>query len=43
MLLVEGSSKMEHFAHLSNQVFLVPNLGNAKHMRVIFFLKTFKI
>ena len=43
MLLVEGSSKMEPFTHLSNQVFLVPDLGNTKPLRVIFFFKTFKI
>ena len=43
MFIVEGSSEMEPFRHLSIQIFLVPNLGNTKPMKVIFFSKMFKI
>ena len=41
-LLVEASSELELFRHLSNQVFRVPNFGNTKALRVIFFFKISK-
>ena len=43
MLLDEGSSEMGLFRHLSDYVFVVPNIGNGKSMRVIFFSKCLKL
>ena len=43
MLLFEGSSETGLFRRLSNHIFAVGNIGNAKAMKVIFFLKTLKI
>ena len=43
MLLVEGSSKMELFRHLSDHVFGGRNFRNTKSMRIIIFFKILKI
>ena len=43
VLLVEGSTETEIFRDFSRHVFGVRNFGNAESMRVIFFLKIFKI
>ena len=43
MLLVEGSSETEFFKHSSNYLFRVRNFRNTSRMRVVFFLKNFKI
>ena len=43
ILLVKEPSETELFRHLSDYVFRVRNLENAKSLRVIFFLKVFKI
>ena len=43
MLLVEGSSQTGLLRHLSDNFFAVRNFGNTKSIRVIFFLKLFKI
>ena len=42
-VLFEGFSEMWLFRHLSNYVFGARNFGNTKAIRLIFFLKTFKI
>ena len=42
MLLVEGSSEMGHFRHLSNQVFRSLKFKNTSAMSAILFLKMFK-
>ena len=42
MLLVEGSSEIGLFRHLSNHVFRVRNFGNTNAVRVIFFSKNSK-
>ena len=42
MLLVEGSSEIGLFRHLSNHVSGVDNFQNTKAMRVILFLKCLK-
>ena len=43
MLIVDVSSDMGLFTHLSNYVFRVRVFGNAKAVRVIFFFKMFNI
>ena len=43
VFLVEGSSNMWLFRHLSNYAFGVSNFGNTKAMRIIFSSKTFKV
>ena len=43
MLLVEGSSEMGLFRHLSDHVFRRPSVEELSAIRVIFFLKIFKI
>ena len=43
MLLVEGSSRMRLFTHFSKHVFWGPEVQNTSAMKVIFFLKMFKI
>ena len=43
MLLVEGSFRMWLFRHLSDHVFGVPNFGNRRSLRVIFFSKHWKL
>ena len=43
MLLAEGFSETGLFQHLSDHVFGAGNFGKTKSMRVMFFLKMFKI
>ena len=43
ILLLQASSEMEPFRHLSDYVFGVCNFENTKSMRVILFFKMFKI
>ena len=43
ILFVEGSSETRLFRHLCDNVFGVRNLENKKCIRIIFFLKMFKI
>ena len=42
ILLLEASSEIGHFRHLSDYVFGVRNFENIKPMRVSFLLKIFK-
>ena len=43
MLLGKGSSETGLFIHLSDYFFGVPNFGNARSMRIIFFSKCLKL
>ena len=43
ILIVDGSSEIGLFRHLSNYVLRVRNFENTKDVRVIFFFKMFKI